>query len=167
MSLKLGSNIITLTYLDFSGYLYPNIKLSEWNQIAATFSYYKFKASQNIHLDCFAHINANYHNIVLQPWDDLKNAIPPTFDQATDQVFIGGGGENSFIGVIGKFDIFNPGALIESNKWMCHLEVGYNSEDHPSNCIYKSCNYDDYYEGEDCIRNIFVRKFHNDYRMSN
>ena len=119
MSLKLGSieNIspsLTISYLGFTATTQVGLELSRWFQIAMKISYFKFTEMENIQLECFLFVNGIWYVTYFNY--EAHAAIPPTFSDTTDQVFIGGGGENSFIGVVGKFEIFNPGALIQDGK---------------------------------------------------
>jgi len=120
MSLKLTSSSIKATYLGFSmtPSLSTPLELSTWVQIGATFSYYKFKSGPNIKPEIFMFLNAKKLVSTLEPVADLPSATAPIFDPNTDQIFIGGGEQNSFLGVIGKIDIFNPGALFQYGKYL-------------------------------------------------
>ena len=122
MSLKLTSGNIKATYLEFSATPSSSalLELSKWTQIVATFSYYKFKSSPNIKPEIFIFLNGKELTSTLGSEANLPNAIAPTFDKDTDQVFIGGGEQNSFLGVIGKIDIFNPGALFQYCKYLLY-----------------------------------------------
>ena len=116
MSLKLGSDYLKLTILE--SYMVPSVSLeiSKWTEIAATFSFYKMsKADQGFILQCYLFVNGIR---VRGNWEsgDFYDSPYPQFDPDTDLVFIGGGGQNSFIGAIGKIDIFNPGAIIQYGK---------------------------------------------------
>jgi len=115
MSLKLGSDYLNLSILGSSTIPSVFFEIFKWAQIATTFSIFKMSEDdQGFTLQCFLFVNGR--RIETSMVSGKYDSPYPQFDPDTDLAFIGGGGQNSFIGAIGKIDIFNPGAIIQYGK---------------------------------------------------